>query len=283
MRNDLIALNSVENQNSDTLVLPGFEALDANRLSGKTKAPIDAEPDLLKQLPSHVLCDFQKILESLFDLQEYQNTQIIGVTSSHAGEGTSTIVSVLSLLAAVQPVRETNQHKLAARNDWQTKTGARQQSQNVLLIDTQLKHPSLHLMFGVNNNPGLYDYLDTKENIAASLRHVSNSRLKILPAGLRARVSSFQIYSDIFITLLDRLKNYVVLIFLDIPPILDYAEGITLCKFCDGVILNIKSESTRLESIFEAKNLLKKTGVHILGTILNNRKLYVPRWLYKHL
>ena len=79
------------------------------------------------------------------------------------------------------------------------------------------------------------------------------------------------------------MRPFLYFIFIDIPPLLEYAEGITLSKLCDGVVLNVKSGSTRWESVQEAKGLLEKANVNILGTILNRRKSYVPDWVSKYL
>lgn len=278
-----VSKSTNEKYKGDSYILPWAASHSSKVIASTSKVDSRSMPDLLRQLPVTALIDYQKILENLFSIRINPNNQIIGITSTHAHEGTSTIIAILSLLAAVQPCFFFKSVTIYTERDTSHRSRKNGRSQNILLIDAQIKHPTLHHIFGVANQPGLIDYLEKKENIGASLRQIGHSHLKLLPAGTWADNSFYQIDSNVFITLLQQLRYYVYFIFLDIPPLLDYAEAVTLCKLCDGVILNVKSGCTRLETIQEATKLLQNAQVNILGTILNNRKMYVPDWISKRL
>ncbi len=64
---------------------------------------------------------------------------------------------------------------------------------------------------------------------------------------------------------LDVLKTKLEFVLLDIPPLLQYAEGITLSKLCDGLILVIEAGETRWEVVQQAKRLLERANVNLIG------------------
>ena len=86
-----------------------------------------------------------------------------------------------------------------------------------------------------------------------------------------------------FRSLLEYLRSQYNHIFIDIPPLVQDAEALRLSELCDGMILTVNSGSTRWEVLREAKNLLHKTHVPLIGGILNKRKHYIPNWLYNTL
>ncbi|MBN1559780.1 hypothetical protein JW998_05990 [candidate division KSB1 bacterium] len=264
-------------QGAVTIVLP-VESIGQQKGLHHAKRSKPFTPDLLYGLNDSAMYDFQRILENILSLRQTHNMQIIGMTSAHSNEGTSTVIGALSLLAAARQNHQSHNAKTNACKESLLKK-ATVPFQNVLLIDTQLKHPTLHTLFGVDIQPGLSDYLESRINLRASIRNIANSRLRFMPAGQMTEQPLYHLYFDVFYDLLERIKPYIYLILLDIPPLLEYAEGITLSKLCDGIILNIKSATTRWESVQEAKNLVEKANVKIVGTILNKRKSYVPKWM----
>jgi len=70
---------------------------------------------------------------------------------------------------------------------------------------------------------------------------------------------------------------------LDAPPVPIFSEFRVLCRKVDGVVLVILSEKTRKQVAQKAKREIEEAGGHILGVVLNKRKYYIPKWLYKRL
>ena len=70
---------------------------------------------------------------------------------------------------------------------------------------------------------------------------------------------------------LDILKTKIEFILLDIPPLLQYSEGIALSKLCDGIILVIEAGETRWEIVQQANRLLEKAHVNLIGGVLNRK------------
>jgi Mrp family chromosome partitioning ATPase len=86
-----------------------------------------------------------------------------------------------------------------------------------------------------------------------------------------------------FKSLLSYVKPHFAFVVLDIPPVLRFAEAIALSRQCEGLILVVRANQTRWEIVAEAKRLLEKSGVNILGAVLNRRKFYIPEKIYQKL
>lgn len=252
----------------------------ATRIPGTQKIKV---PSLLQELPDGVVYDFQRILENLLSLRQTKNIQIIGLTSAHSHEGTSTVAAILSLLAAARQHSYFRVTKKRDQNRVATKLKVKIHIQNILLIDAQLKNPTLHKLFGVDPHPGINDVLESKVTLKECVKSIPNSQLKFIPTGCPADAQLFHLYFDDLERLLNRMRPCLHFIFLDIPPLLEYAEGITLSKLCDGIIIVIKSAHTRWEAVQEAKSFLEKAHINILGTVLTAKKSYVPNWLVDRL
>lgn len=239
-------------------------------------------PHLLRQFSNDILYDYQRILENILSLSQKDGIQIIGLTAAHSREGTSTISAVLSALAAVRQNGHSYRHAQGAEKSAPPHHKINSNRRDILLIDTQLKKPSLHTFFGVEPQPGLNEFLDSQVRLNDSLRYIFDSQLKLIPAGRRTHEPFYNLHLDNFQTFLEKIRHHLHLVFMDIPPLLEYAEGITLSKLCDGIILVIESSHTRVEDIQEAADLLQKANVPLLGSVMNKRKSYIPHWLNKY-
>ena len=62
---------------------------------------------------------------------------------------------------------------------------------------------------------------------------------------------------------------------------MNYPEGLALSRLCDGVVLVVKAGNTRFEAIKNASQVLKNSGVRVLGGVLNQRKYHIPELFYK--
>ncbi|HEV8014083.1 MAG TPA: hypothetical protein VGP48_01050 [Stellaceae bacterium] len=84
-----------------------------------------------------------------------------------------------------------------------------------------------------------------------------------------------QLYED--------LRARFDLVIVDCPSIEEMPDGAALAARADGVILVAAAEQTRIAVIEHAKTMIAKSGGRILGVVLNRRRDYIPRFLYRHL
>ena len=176
---------------------------------------------------------------SSFD-KEYR---VIVVTSSEPGEGKSTTAGNLALSMA-------------------------QDNKKVILIDCDLRKPSIHKKFKISNLVGLSDVIVGKEELTKGV-HRYNKNLVILTSGKLPPNPSEMLSSKTMSSLLESLKETFDYIILDTPPVQAVTDSQILSTKADGTILVVRAERTKKESVQNAVNLLKKVNANIIGTVLN--------------
>ena len=176
-----------------------------------------------------------------------QNTKTILVTSSDKNEGKTTTVSNLAVSFA-------NLNK------------------KVLTIDCDLRNPSIHKMFKLNNIYGLTDILAKDRAVDKCIQKTELENLYVLTAGAIPPNPAEILSSEKMKNLIEDLKNIYDYIFIDTPPIGLVTDAGALSSFIDGVVLVVKSESVEKKYLEETKKKLDAVDARILGAILNSYK-----------
>jgi capsular exopolysaccharide synthesis family protein len=141
--------------------------------------------------------------------------------------------------------------------------------QTVLLVDGDLRNPSVHRYLDLPSGPGLSDYLTSGYPIAESLVHPEGlGNLVVLPAGHPTTQSGELLSSPLMVDLVRELKHFYPdrYVLFDLPPLL-YADPLAFAPLVDGIILVVAAGSTPREEITHAVEMLKKFKV--LGCVLN--------------
>jgi capsular exopolysaccharide synthesis family protein len=152
----------------------------------------------------------------------------------------------------------------------------------VLLIDCDLRRPSIHLQFGFGDTPGLSDYLSRGIALPALLLKTSVDHLTILPAGRPpanpSELLSSERMSDLIAEVSARYHDRLIII--DSPPPKMAAESGALARQVDGIILVVKYASTSREIVTQ---LIDKLGPDkVLGAIVNNFEMSSPYYARKY-
>jgi protein-tyrosine kinase len=146
---------------------------------------------------------------------------------------------------------------------------ARRVGQTVLLVDGDLRHPSLHRYLDLPSGPGLIDHLTSGYPIAECLVHPEGlTNLVVLPAGTPTPQSSELLSSPVMVDLVRELKHFYTdrYVLFDLPPLL-YADPFAFAPLVDGIILIAEAGRTPRKEIVRAIELLKEFPV--LGFVLN--------------
>jgi capsular exopolysaccharide synthesis family protein len=153
----------------------------------------------------------------------------------------------------------------------------------VLLIETNLRAPSLHAAFRIEPERGLSDLVSNGDKPDFYIKKVKPGNLSVVTAGskLTGAVSLFE--SDRFNEFLTSVRVVFDYIILDGPPIPSFSEARVLCPKVDGVVLVIEAGKTREQVAVWAKKELEEAGGKVLGVVLNKRKFYIPEWISKRL
>ena len=153
----------------------------------------------------------------------------------------------------------------------------------VLLIDVNLRTPSLQEVFNIDKTPGLSDLLTNGGQMASHVRKVGPGNLYVLPCGGNhsGPVSLFE--SSRFKQFLKKMRKRFHYVILDAPPVPAFSESRVLLAYVDGAVLVVESGKTRRQVALRVKKELEAAGGKILGVVLNKTRYYIPGWIYKRL
>jgi capsular exopolysaccharide synthesis family protein len=137
-----------------------------------------------------------------------------------------------------------------------------------LLIDCDLRKPSVHRMFKISNLTGLTDVLIGEEKLEIAIENYSEN-LDILTSGTYPPNPTEILGSKYLESFLDNLKNSYEIIIIDSAPLNAVSDSQILSTKMDGVLMVIRAGRTKKDSIMEAKDLLEKVNANLLGIVLN--------------
>ena len=199
---------------------------------------------IVEKQPKSIAAESYRTLRTNIQYSSFDKEyKVIMVTSSEPGEGKSTTAGNLALCLA-------------------------QGDKKVILVDCDLRKPSLHKKFKVSNIIGLSDVIIGKEELVTAF-HRYNKNLVILTSGKIPPNPSEMLSSKTMTVLLEELKNNFDYIILDTPPVQAVTDSQILSTKSDGTIIVDKAERTKKDSVENSINLLKKVNANIIGTVLN--------------
>jgi protein-tyrosine kinase len=146
-----------------------------------------------------------------------------------------------------------------------------QMDEDTLVIDADLRKPSMHTFFGVDNHTGLSTYL-SQETTRAPIRAVrGNPRLHVLPAGPASLEAMSLLERRSFALLLGKLAQRYAFVLIDTPPAAQFSEAITAAVRASGCLLVTRRNRTRLADAQQLAEQLRRHSVEVLGAVINER------------
>ena len=210
-----------------------FERLDA-RLTEKIVVDHNMSPASREQ--------YRRLAAVLHDAHNTAGLRVIMVASAVAGEGKTLTASNLAL------------------------TFSESYQKRVLLIDADLRRPSLHSVFRLDTAMGLGDGLLSSGQTKMLVRQVS-ARLAVLPAGRPSSDPMAGLTSDRMRRLLEEAKQSFDWVILDTPPVMLLPDANLLASMVEGAVLVVRAESTPFELVKRAADAIGRP--RILGVVLN--------------
>jgi len=171
--------------------------------------------------------------------------QTLAVTSPTSGEGKSVVAANLAMAIAMEL------------------------NQTVLLVDMDLRNPSISNYFGLNAQIGLKDYLSGDLKLSEVLINPGIKRLVILPGVGRAEDSAELLSSPKMASLVADIKSQYdsrVIIF-DVPPVLQTDDVSLAASYFDSTLLVLEDGKNTESNITKSLQMLE--GSHLLGTVVN--------------
>ncbi len=174
--------------------------------------------------------------------------QALLITSANPGEGKTTTAANLALVTA-------------------------QAGKKVVLVDSDLRRPSLHRFFGLSNEQGLTNLLlSTQPSVDGCAQRTRFENLAVITSGPLPPNPSELLASRRLDSVLDNLKAEADVVIFDSPPTLAVADASILAAKVDGTMLVVDSGRTRSPALQRAKEALARSKTHLLGAVLNKLK-----------
>ena len=148
-----------------------------------------------------------------------------------------------------------------------------QQGKRVLLVDADLRKPTAHYTFGMNNVFGLTNVLTKQTELNEAIKQSKEDKLDILTSGPIPPNPAELLSSRAMEEFLKKAKELYDVVIFDTPPVLAVTDAQVLANKCDGTVLVVSSGKTEKESAQKTKELLTNAQTKILGVVLNNKKM----------
>ena len=182
-----------------------------------------------------------------FTLPQGEKCPVIGVTSSMRGEGKSVTAINLSYV-------------LAEKGD------------KVLLIDCDLRIPSVAKKMEMHSTPGLTDLLMGKTAAISEFQTKILKNWYIIPSGSIPPNPSELLGSSRMETVLEELKEAFSYIVLDLPPVNAVSDALSVSHLITGMIVVVRENYSEKKELESCLRQLRLSNVHVLGCVMNDAK-----------
>jgi len=159
-------------------------------------------------------------------------------------------------------------------------TGAR-----VLVIDGDMRRPSVHASFGVENKSGLSNILSSEMNETQMLTFIQQEKesgLYLLTSGPPPPNPAELLGSDQMRKVVMELGATFDHIVIDSPPIASFTDGVLVAAISDGVILVVHANECSRKVVQRAQQALLDVGAKVLGVVLNRVNVHSPDYYYNY-
>jgi len=149
---------------------------------------------------------------------------------------------------------------------------AAKQGKAVILVDCDLRSPSLHRVFDLPDHEGLTGVLTEDITLEAALTPTGVEGLQVITSGPALPDPGVALSSPEMYSLLQELKKRADLVILDSPSLIAVTDSLLLASLADDVLLVVRAAWTSGESLNRATDILKQIDAHVVGIVLNQVK-----------
>lgn len=174
-----------------------------------------------------------------------EEIKTIVVTSSQQNEGKSTVTANLAVSFATL------------------------EDKKVLIMDGDLRNPTVHRMFGISNITGVTDVLTGNKDFLECIYTSKVEGLHVLTCGKTPPNPAEMLGSKKMRKFVEELKDHYDYIFIDAPPVGIVTDAGVIASYVDGTVFVVGSKEADVESVKISKDKLEKVNANILGVVLN--------------
>jgi capsular exopolysaccharide synthesis family protein len=156
-----------------------------------------------------------------------------------------------------------------------------QNDKNVVVVDGDMRRPTIHKIFKLSNRLGLSDYfLRAPEKMSGVVKKTQVDNVSIITSGSLPPNPSELLSSTKMRDVVTLLAKHFDMVILDSPPLLAVTDALVLTKIVDGVILVVDPKKTKRAGIRQAIEQLQRVDARLLGVVLNNIKIKRSSYYY---
>ncbi|TYP75658.1 CpsD/CapB family tyrosine-protein kinase [Paenibacillus methanolicus] len=198
--------------------------------------------------PKSPVTEAYRSIRTNIDFSSLDNkVQVIMSTSATPGEGKSTTISNLAVVYA-------------------------QSDKKVVLIDADLRKPTMHHTFKLSNRHGLSSLLTRQVDLANAVQDTAVSNLSVITSGPIPPNPSEMVASGRMSALIEELRDQFDIVLIDTPPMLAVTDAQIIATKSDGVVLVLDSGRVKKDMALKVQEQLNQVNAKILGVVLNNVK-----------
>jgi len=140
--------------------------------------------------------------------------------------------------------------------------------EKIVLVDADLRNPSVHERLGIPRAPGLSSVLQGGDLTAALAKVPANPYLRVVPSGAAVQDASGMLGARSFRHVLDALRA-VRLVVVDTPPAGLFADALAVASQCDATIFVLDVKTSRRRAVRQSLESLERAGANIIGVVIN--------------
>ena len=183
-----------------------------------------------------------------------RGSRVIAVTSCQPGEGKSTLS--MNLAAALA-----------------------QGGKKVILVDTDMRRPSVYWRLGLSDKKGLSEFLTGLESLNdVTQRHKTLTTLDVIPSGISPPLPADLLASDQMKQLIQKLRESYEYVIFDTPPVLSVTDPLIVATLADGMVLVIRQGYCTRAMLMRAAEVFRDVEVKVYGFVLNGVDASLPEY-----
>ncbi len=212
--------------------------------------------DIKRTLNTPYMRSYQNLSDQIYLLMRDKNLNSVLITDAEASEDLTVVIANIGIYLS-------------------QKAGFR-----VLIIDADLRTPSISKIFKISSAPGLTDVLEGKISFEDTIQNLGFS-LYVLPAGETVFNPVSLLGSSIMSEVIKKAKEQYEIIFINCADLKNFSDAVILAPIMDGIILVVNEGRVERQVVKTAVAPLELKNANLIGVILNNHKLAIPRIVYK--
>jgi polysaccharide biosynthesis transport protein len=154
--------------------------------------------------------------------------------------------------------------------------------QKTLLIDGDLRNPSVHRVFHVEEGPGLSEVLRGEVQLSSVTRSTAVPGLSLLPAGIWDDKAARALAQGCLGEILEPLRSQYDFILIDTSPVLPVADALLIGGHADGAIMSILRHVSRVPTVFAAARRIEAQSVRVVGAVMSGVRADVHSTYYPY-